>query len=129
MCDQDLARILRALEQAEAHENTIWKTVAECGAEPKIVFFIECTGWFDPHARELEPVTADTVALLEQATAAVKAAAAGDATFAPHLYAAWRRRTKLMQSAYPPDSRLWPLLDTVESFGEPAGEAEPAGVA
>jgi hypothetical protein len=105
--DEKLLRdVLLLVADADAHDRLWWS------ADPDHVLqlFVNCTGWFMEFS-DVEPITAGRLSAFRQAFADTASVTGGDRTSALLVYVCRMRKARPQQSAYPSDSRLWPLLD------------------
>lgn len=114
-----LRSVLSLVARADAHDCLWWS--ADSGDNVRL--FVNCSGLFIV-ASDVEPITADRLEAFRQAFADTAKVTGGDMTAAAVLYVCRMRGVRPRQSAYPSDSRLWPLLDAV---GPDAADLPPDG--
>ncbi len=104
---QFLRAVLWEVARADVHDCLWWSA-----APGRLVFlFVNCTGLFNTAAGDLEAITADRLDAFRKAFADAAEVTGGDRTWAPLLYVCRMREARPLQSAYPSDDRLWPLVD------------------
>lgn len=106
--DSDLLRsVLSLVARADAHDCLWWSALLD---DDTVSLFVNCSNLFTQEG-DVEAITADRLEVFRTAFADTATAAGGDMTWAPLLYVCRVRGVRPQQSAYPTDTRLWPLID------------------
>lgn len=98
--------VLVLFAEGDAHDCLWWSA----DTDHALALYVNCTGWFIEES-DVESITTGRLPALRQAFADTASATGGDMTGAPLLFVCRVRERRPTQTAYPSDSRLWPLLD------------------
>lgn len=102
-------RVLRLTSEMEEGGDFLWWRTD--GEYAPVTFFVNCNDTFWWGTGDVEPITPDNIAVLEQAA---KDCADVDEVldgYAGELFCARVRKMRPQGAAYPKDARLWPLFD------------------